>query len=145
VRGFGAANTLCADCGAADPTWASISHGVTVCIACSGAHRFLGVVISKVRSLTLDVWEPVTVNLMAKLGNELVNEVLEKKLAATKKLISPTSTRPEREAFIAAKYRDHAFLGGGSSRRSRRSESRALRRRRGGRFCENGALPRRWW
>jgi Arf-GAP/coiled-coil/ANK repeat/PH domain-containing protein len=125
VRAFSAANTLCADCGVADPTWASISHGVTLCIACSGAHRFLGVVISKVRSLTLDVWEPVTVNLMAKLGNELVNEVLEKKLAATKKLITPASARPEREAFIAAKYRDHAFLGGGS-RVDRDDPSRAL-------------------
>lgn len=49
VREFSDANRFCADCGAEDPTWASINHGVTLCIGCSGAHRFLGVVISKVK------------------------------------------------------------------------------------------------
>lgn len=51
-------NGICADCGAADPEWASISLGILVCIQCSGVHRSLGVHISKVRSLRLDYWEP---------------------------------------------------------------------------------------
>lgn len=51
-------NGVCADCGTADPEWASISLGILVCIQCSGVHRSLGVHISKVRSLRLDYWEP---------------------------------------------------------------------------------------
>jgi uncharacterized membrane protein YgcG len=110
VRNFSVANTMCADCGAPDPMWASISHGITICIACSGVHRFMGVVVSKVRSLTLDVWEPVTIELMAKIGNALVNEVLEAKVQGAKKLINAASAKAERETYIIAKYREHAFI-----------------------------------
>ena len=38
--------------------WASIKLGILVCVECSGVHRFLGVHITKVRSLTLDHWDP---------------------------------------------------------------------------------------
>ncbi|MEQ2157831.1 Arf-GAP with coiled-coil, ANK repeat and PH domain-containing protein 2 [Goodea atripinnis] len=51
-------NACCCDCGQADPRWASINLGITLCIQCSGIHRSLGVHFSKVRSLTLDSWEP---------------------------------------------------------------------------------------
>ncbi|KAG7294825.1 hypothetical protein JYU34_022805, partial [Plutella xylostella] len=51
-------NNTCCDCGGANPAWASINLGITLCIECSGIHRSLGVHHSKVRSLTLDDWEP---------------------------------------------------------------------------------------
>lgn len=40
-------------------------------------HRSLGVHYSKVRSLTLDDWEPENVKVMAELGNFIVNKVYE--------------------------------------------------------------------
>lgn len=41
-------NNICADCGAAEPDWASLNLGILLCIECSGVHRNLGVHISKV-------------------------------------------------------------------------------------------------
>lgn len=38
-------------------------------------HRSLGVHYSKVRSLTLDAWEPEILKVMAELGNAVVNQV----------------------------------------------------------------------
>lgn len=45
--------------------------------ACSGVHRSLGVHHSKVRSLTLDAWEPEILKVMAELGNSVVNNIYE--------------------------------------------------------------------
>lgn len=44
---------------------------------CSGVHRSLGVHYSKVRSLTLDDWEPEILKVMAELGNSVVNNIYE--------------------------------------------------------------------
>ncbi|XVE92685.1 hypothetical protein REPUB_Repub01dG0120800 [Reevesia pubescens] len=75
-------NDKCADCGAPEPDWASLNLGVLVCIECSGVHRNLGVHISKVRSLTLDVkvWEPSVISLFQSLGNTFTNSVWEELL-----------------------------------------------------------------
>lgn len=63
-------NRECMDCRARNPTWASINLGVFVCIRCSGLHRQVGVHISKVRSCTMDLWEPEQIAFMQTMGNE---------------------------------------------------------------------------
>jgi len=75
-------NRMCADCGTADPDWASLNYGITLCIACSGVHRQMGVHVSKVRSLTLDVkvWEQSVLEMFQGLGNRFMNSLLEDNL-----------------------------------------------------------------
>ncbi|KAJ0038944.1 hypothetical protein Pint_22633 [Pistacia integerrima] len=72
-------NDICAECSAPEPDWASLNLGILLCIECSGVHRNLGVHISKVRSLTLDVkvWESTILDLFGALGNAYCNSIWE--------------------------------------------------------------------
>ncbi|KAJ1455801.1 hypothetical protein M885DRAFT_440503, partial [Pelagophyceae sp. CCMP2097] len=47
-------NAVCADCNAEDPTWASTTLGVFLCLCCAGVHRSLGSHLSFVLSTRLD-------------------------------------------------------------------------------------------
>ncbi|XP_051549630.1 arf-GAP with coiled-coil, ANK repeat and PH domain-containing protein 2-like isoform X2 [Myxocyprinus asiaticus] len=106
-----AGNSTCCDCGQPDPHWASINLGITLCIQCSGIHRSLGVHFSKVRSLTLDTWEPELLKLMCELGNGVINQIYESRreeLGARKP--QPGDPRHEMEAYIKAKYVERRFV-----------------------------------
>ncbi|XP_055347532.1 ARF GTPase-activating protein GIT2-like [Paramacrobiotus metropolitanus] len=46
-------NQICADCGAADATWASVNRGVLICEECCSIHRVLGRHVTQVKPLPL--------------------------------------------------------------------------------------------
>ncbi|XP_068173022.1 BAR_ACAPs and ArfGap_ACAP domain-containing protein [Antennarius striatus] len=115
LRGPG--NRLCCDCGEAEPRWASVNLGVTVCIECSGIHRSLGVHLSKVRSLTLDSWEAEQLKLLCILGNDVMNRIYEARCSEEGRVKPrPHSPRADKEAWIRDKYVDRRFVvvGGGA-------------------------------
>jgi len=86
------ANNVCADCGepihernGSDQGWVSLNLGITMCIGCSGHHRNLGVHISMVRSIMLDVEvfkDPEKVKVFQDKGNTKSNSFFEAKLPA---------------------------------------------------------------
>ncbi|NWW51358.1 ACAP3 protein, partial [Pedionomus torquatus] len=123
-------NDQCCDCGQPDPRWASINLGILLCIECSGIHRSLGVHCSKVRSLTLDSWEPELLKLMCELGNSTMNQIYEAQCEELG-LKKPTagSSRQDKEAWIKVKYVEKKFL-------KKLSNGEAL--------TENERKPRRW-
>ncbi|KDO16772.1 hypothetical protein SPRG_17723 [Saprolegnia parasitica CBS 223.65] len=108
-------NMACADCGvalttASDATWAAITFGAFVCLQCAGAHRQLGVNISRVKSVHMDNWTDDEVKKM--LGNRAVNAVYEKHLrpdakAATRRALQANAM--SRDDYVRLKYETRTF------------------------------------
>ncbi|VDK66770.1 unnamed protein product [Onchocerca ochengi] len=87
-------NNICADCSSKeDVQWLS-NIGALVCIACSGVHRELGVHVSRIQSLNLDVISPLEFFVPLSSGNIMINRLFEF----------------DRQRFIQMKYRDRAFV-----------------------------------
>jgi GAF domain-containing protein len=109
-------NSVCADCGAPSPGWASLNLGTLICIECSGIHRQLGSHITKVRSLDLDSWSDSHLALLKAVGNSMANSVWEAQLLTTAseqliQKVKPTAggSREAKESFIKSKYLSKTF------------------------------------
>ena len=103
-------NSMCVDCLSKNVEWASINMGTALCIRCSGVHRSLGVHVSKIKSLQLDMWSIATVEFMESVGNTKANLVYEAKLKESSVERPPAdASKEERAAFIKKKYIDKAF------------------------------------
>ncbi|KAK6297099.1 hypothetical protein J4Q44_G00332410 [Coregonus suidteri] len=110
------ANHRCCDCSEEEPRWASVNLGITMCIECSGIHRSLGVHLSKVRSLTLDSWDPEQMKLLCGLGNDVINGIYQSRCAAEGRVKpSAGSPHPEKETWIKEKYVEKIFAKDASS------------------------------
>ncbi|KAM9505004.1 arf-GAP with GTPase, ANK repeat and PH domain-containing protein 1-like isoform 8-T8 [Salvelinus alpinus] len=102
-------NSLCVDCEAPNPTWASLNLGALICIECSGIHRNLGTHLSRVRSLDLDDWPRELTQVLTAIGNHLANSIWESHTQGRHKP-TPNATREERESWIRAKYEQRVFV-----------------------------------
>eukprot|EP00697_Spironema_sp_BW2_P010792 gnl/Spiro4/26184_TR13051_c0_g1_i1.p1 gnl/Spiro4/26184_TR13051_c0_g1~~gnl/Spiro4/26184_TR13051_c0_g1_i1.p1 ORF type:complete len:393 (+),score=108.91 gnl/Spiro4/26184_TR13051_c0_g1_i1:31-1179(+) len=107
-------NSVCADCGAEKPNWAVTNVGAFICLMCAGVHRSLGPHISKVRSVTLDLWTDEMVEKMKEAGgNSKVNanwEAMVEALHAESRRPSHCTSPDVRRRWIEAKYKHREFM-----------------------------------
>uniref|UniRef100_A0A8C6U8Z9 ArfGAP with dual PH domains 2 n=1 Tax=Neogobius melanostomus TaxID=47308 RepID=A0A8C6U8Z9_9GOBI len=101
-------NSVCVDCGAPDPEWASYNLGVFVCFNCAWIHRNLS---NKVKSIKLDTWEDSMVETMKSNGNAKAREVFEKAVPYYFYRPLPNDSTVLREQWIRAKYERLEFTG----------------------------------
>ena len=112
IRKNDAGNAYCADCGSASKVeWVSLNLAILLCIECGGIHRSLGTHVSKIRSLTLDIYSFTNdiVELLHLVGNRVSNMVWEARLDQTQKPDATTS-REQRLKFITSKYVDREYV-----------------------------------
>ncbi|KAH9064609.1 hypothetical protein EDB87DRAFT_1672969 [Lactarius vividus] len=106
-------NDSCADCKTRNPRWASHNLGIFICVNCASIHRKIGTHVSKVKSLTMDVWTKEQVENMRQTGNTKSNQKYN-----PDEVRNPPPTNmidaerdSELEKFIRDKYEFKRFIG----------------------------------
>lgn len=102
-------NNMCNDCNQPGTRWASVNHGVFVCIRCSGIHRSLGVHISKVKSTNMDKWTTAEIKLMELIGNRRAKDLYEARLPKGFKPLAGQEAESVIRNFIVKKYDEKLF------------------------------------
>ncbi|XP_018329559.1 ARF GTPase-activating protein GIT2 [Agrilus planipennis] len=104
---------VCGDCGALEPSWASINKGILLCIECCSIHRSLGNHISQVKSLQKSNWSNSQRSMLYTLNNSGVNSIwehaLEHNSKFSRKKPSPKDNLHVKAEFIRAKHQQCAF------------------------------------
>merc|ERR1719408_383614 len=95
-------NATCADCGAAENSWASVSLGCFLCVRCAAVHRGLGTHITKCKNtLGSYLWGADELAVMTEWGNARVNAAY---LARGGPGLTAASGDAEVRAALQAKY-----------------------------------------
>ncbi|KAL1836287.1 hypothetical protein VTJ49DRAFT_5333 [Mycothermus thermophilus] len=97
-------NNVCADCQARNPSWASWSLGIFLCMRCATIHRKLGTHVSKVKSLTMDSWTNEQVDNMRKVGNVVSNKLYNPDNKKPPVPVDADEADSAMERFIRQKY-----------------------------------------
>lgn len=107
-------NDQCIDCGARNPTWASVSYGILMCIGCSGRHRSFGVKVSFVKSIDMDHWSHHEVLAMLEGGNRQISGFFDRHALSTnndKSLVTRTGRDVlDKSSIVQIRYRTKAAI-----------------------------------
>jgi len=105
LRGL-SSNGRCADCGVQDNSWASVSHGVFICIICSDVHRSVGTHVTKVKGCTgTYLWGPDELEKMQTTGNQEADSIY-----GTDK-VDPGASKEQKQRYVSDKYEKRSFAG----------------------------------
>lgn len=97
-------NHFCADCGASDNSWTSVSIGVFICVTCSDVHRSVGTHITKVKGCTgTYLWGPDELEQMRRVGNDGAEKIY------GDAKIEPTASKEKKQQFVIEKYDKRMF------------------------------------